>query len=785
MTAKTFTECTSESSREHAVELTLLGHLLASKLVLEGVCTKEDNFSRVWRDRVVPAAAADRTGWRAGMCAEITGLTSKAGSAFNKVVGRVVGKTPDGERWELIVSVPGGMGSVNVKAENLKATARPAAILFMWEHVRPDTKENPYQAVREAGRHLKEAGAKGPLPVTVLSGFLGAGKTTLLNHMLNNRAGYRIAVVVNDMASVNVDAELVRSGGMLKQDEKMIELQNGCICCTLREDLLSSLSSLAAENRFDHVLVESSGISEPLPVAETFTFRDNATGVALNDVASLHNLVTVVDAASIFEQLSTMDTLVDRGWHEVQNDPRTVAHLLCDQLEFADLLLVNKKDLVTEAQLGAVEAFLGKVNPTAEVVRTENSVLPPSAVLDKARFSMRKAEEHPNWLVEAREHEHTPETIEYGISSFIFRAKRPFHPERLFAALVPRERPGALSGLLRLKGFAWVATRPSQQAHMALAGTRFTTTPGPPWWVAVPRQKWPDGLAEVMKEDIDKDRANGTTSFNTWDDDYGDRRTELVCIGRDLDLEACQRQLGACLLTADEMAAGRGSWRKMPDPLTHSWGGEHQHDHDHSNASAEEQQRVQKLVSDLLSGINEERLRAVMENVSDHDGLLGFIFESLLDDPIKQIKECAAAFQDMIAASADKRKTRLALLQGVKSLVTANQFGVPVETMLKKTPKILMTLYDADLVDEETVVKWHAMVPGKKDENGRKVRAAAEPFLKWLREAEVESDCEAEGDEGDEGDEGVTEAELFGEGDEEDAEQLTAEEAAHQLGYAS
>ena len=223
------------------------------------------------------------------------------------------------------------------------------------------------------------------------------------------------------MASVNIDAELVRRGGMLKKEEKMIELSNGCICCTLREDLLTSLSSLAAERRFDHVLVESSGISEPLPVAETFTFRDEATGVSLNDVASLHNLVTVVDAASIFEQLHTVDTLADRQWQEVEGDERTVAHLLCDQLEFADLLLINKRDLVTDAQLGAVETFLRKINPTAELVRTEHSVLEPAALLDTGRFSMRQAEAHPQWLAEAREHEHTPETVEYAIASFISR----------------------------------------------------------------------------------------------------------------------------------------------------------------------------------------------------------------------------------------------------------------------------------------------------------------------------------------------------------------------------
>ena len=295
--------------------------------------------------------------------------------------------------------------------------------------------------------------------------------------MLNNRDGYRIAVIVNDMASVNVDAELVRQGGMLMQEEKMVELSNGCICCTLREDLLTSLSALASEARFDHVLVESSGISEPLPVAETFTFRDKATGVALNDVARLANLVTVVDAASLFEQLSTMDTLVDRGWNDSEGDERTVCHLLCDQVEFADMLLINKTDLVSEKQLGAVEAFLRKVNPAAEIVRTERSVLPPPALLDNVRFKMNKAEQHPQWLKEARENEHTPETLEYGIGSFVYRATRPFHPGRLQAALGCRPRPGALEGLLRLKGFAWLATRPSQQAHLALAGTQ-VTAPG-------------------------------------------------------------------------------------------------------------------------------------------------------------------------------------------------------------------------------------------------------------------------------------------------------------------
>ena len=288
--------------------------------------------------------------------------------------------------------------------------------------------------------------------------------------------------------------------------------------------------------------------------------------MSLNDCASLHNLVTVVDAASVFEQLGTVDTLADRGWQEVEGDERTVAHLLCDQLEFANLLLLNKCDLVTDAQRSAVEAFLRKVNPTAEIMCTDHSMIQPAALLDNARFSMDKAQEHPQWLAEARENEHTPETIEFGITSFVFHAKRPFHPERLHAALGSRPRAGALAALLRLKGFAWLATRPRQQMDMEIAGTQFTMSAGEAWWAAIPRHLWPHALAEEMQHAM-LDAEQDPTGYHTWDAEHGDRRTELVCIGRELDGEAARAQLEACLLTAEEMKINEESWLALADPF--------------------------------------------------------------------------------------------------------------------------------------------------------------------------------------------------------------------------
>ena len=311
-----------------------------------------------------------------------------------------------------------------------------------------------------------------------------------------------------------------------------------------------------------------------------FTFKDEASGVSLSDVASLANLVTVVDAASIFDQLGSVQTLADRGWQAGEGDTRGVAHLLCEQLEFADVLLVNKTDLLREEELAAVERLLRKVNPTAEVLRSTHSRVEPALLLGKARFSLRKAEEHPEWLQEARENQHTPETVEFGISSFIFRSRRPFHPARLHAALCARARVGALAQLLRLKGILWLATKHHSQAHAALAGTQFTLSPGPPWWAALPREEWPEGLADDIRP--------------LWHEQHGDRQSELVCIGQELRHAEASAALEACLLTEAEMAGGAEAWAAFADPFAEAWErelaeadaqshGHHDHDHDHAH----------------------------------------------------------------------------------------------------------------------------------------------------------------------------------------------------------
>lgn len=389
------------------------------------------------------------------------------------------------------------------------------------------------------------------LPVTVLSGFLGAGKTTILNHILANRDGLRVAVIVNDMSEVNIDAALVKGGGaaLNRAEEKLVEMSNGCICCTLREDLLKEVAGLAREGRFDQLVIESTGISEPLPVAETFTFTDEE-GRCLNDLARLDTMVTVVDAFNFFRDFGSQDSLVDRRQARDEQDDRCVVDLLVDQIEFADVIILNKTDLVTHEELDQLTGVIKGLNPQAELINAKFGKVPLAVVLKTERFSMEQAQEAPGWLKELRG-EHTPETEEYGINSFVYRARRPFHPERLMAALRT-----AWPGVLRSKGFFWLATRMDWAGNYSQAGAACRTEGAGFWWAAVDKSEWPDDQEQC--EEIVK----------LWKKPWGDRRQEIVVIGQNMDCDAVTAKFDECLLTDEEMAMGPEGWLKhFQDPF--------------------------------------------------------------------------------------------------------------------------------------------------------------------------------------------------------------------------
>ena len=389
------------------------------------------------------------------------------------------------------------------------------------------------------------------LPVTILSGFLGAGKTTVLSHILNNRQGRKVAVIVNDMSEINIDSAIVQSEVSLnRSEEKLVEMSNGCICCTLREDLLEEVTKLSKEGRFDYLVIESTGISEPLPVAETFTFADE-NGVSLSDVADLDTMVTVVDAVNFMKDYDEAKYLQDTGESLGDEDERSVADLLVDQVEFADVILISKTDLVSSADIERLTAILKTLNTDAKIVPISQGQVDIDEVLNTGLFDFERAQQAPGWLKEMRG-EHVPETEEYGIGSFTYEARRPFHPEKFHEFLHGTDKYGKL---IRSKGYFWLASRPEFAGQWSQAGGIARYGFAGMFWKAIPEKNWPtdeEYLASIKK---------------SWVEPFGDMRQELVFIGQGLDKSGMTSALDDCLLSEEDVLRGKAYWTTLQDPF--------------------------------------------------------------------------------------------------------------------------------------------------------------------------------------------------------------------------